>query len=63
MTPNTSMNAEAEEETIAGWNDNPNTSRWKSGKIIQVIKTTKWTASRSSSNNKEIQASIRAAVG
>lgn len=63
MTPNTSMNAEAEEETIAGWNDRPNTSRWKSGEIIQVIKTTKWTASRSSSNNKEIQASIRAAVG
>lgn len=42
--------------------DSPNTSRWKFGEIIQVIKTTKWTANRSSSNNKKIQASIRAAV-
>lgn len=61
VTLSSSKSTETEEEMIAGF-QSPNTSTVEVWKTIQVIKTTKWTANRASSNNKNTLTSIRVAV-
>lgn len=61
VTLSSSKSTETEEEMIAG-RQSPNTSTLEVWKTIQVIKTTKWTANRASSNNKNTLTSIRVAV-
>jgi len=61
VTLNSSKSTETEEETIAGC-QSPNTSKLELWETIQVIKTTKWTANRTSSNNKNTLTSIRVAI-